>query len=147
MGDVTPDPLPLPPNLLSMPDADGRRSARWDFPVTLVKGGDEKLVYTSVIPLDCTGFTHVTEVSTFIGLSRGDIVEAAASVYATGGYDLYERSFHKEIPGDYEAWDHQPVTYHLGDPLVLSLILRVTGRDPEGSLSATVQFALWLKVR
>jgi hypothetical protein len=133
--------------VLSEPDADGRRTATWAFPVHTVKGGDEAWVYHERVDLDCSAFTHVTEVESFIGLERGDEVEAAVDLTSTGGYSLYTRSEHKEIPGDYDAWHSQPVSYHLGNPLTLELTCRVTGNNPQGKLIAGVQFELRLKVR
>jgi hypothetical protein len=136
---------------LSEPDADGRRTATWPFPVEMVKGGDEAFVFHETYPLDCSGFSHVTEVATFIGVDRGDIVEAAVDLVSEGGFALYQRSFHKELPGDYDAWEKSPVSYHLDgtlrDGLVLTLTCRVTGRDPDGKLSATIQFECRLTVR
>jgi len=136
---------------LSEPDADGRRTATWLFPVEAVKGGDEAFVFHDTFPLDCSGFTHVTEVATFIGVDRGDIVEAAVDLTSAGGFALYQRSFHKESVGEYDAWEKTPVTFHLDgtpkDDLVLTLTCRVTGRDPDGKLSATIQFEARLTVR
>ncbi len=98
-----------------------------------VFGGSEQNVYrrswlstldTEIRPLD---------IWTFIGLDRGDIVEADVEVYTEKGIPLVLRSLHKEVSGIFDAWQHNCLPYL--EPIRIIRVVatcRVNGRNVFG---------------
>jgi hypothetical protein len=72
-----------------------------------VRGGSEDFVFARRAEVDFGAAYSLVEIRTFLGLDRGDIVEADLYVDTAAGVRVYQRSLHKEVPGNYEAWDRQ----------------------------------------
>lgn len=146
--DPQPDPTPVP---------DGDMTVIWrgpnqvefnwvDMPVT-VKGGSEDLVFRRTSHYALPTKRIVLEAQSFIGLDRGDVVEADVFIYGDHGEVIYRRSLHKEL-GElscYDAYDSQGTVLEAHN-ITIILVCRVNGPNTVyGYLSARCHFAatLW----
>jgi hypothetical protein len=136
--------------ILSEPDASGARTARIVFPdmPVRVRGGSELYLYRSRYVVSLPKGTHVSGVSSFIGVDRGDVVEVGVDLYSTGSYTIYQRGLHKESGLlDFDGWSSADADYTLGDPIVISLMCRVTGPNAvTGRLEANVLYEVRLSI-
>jgi hypothetical protein len=136
--------------LISEPDATGARTARIVFPdmPAHIWGGSESYLYRRryVVPLPLG--THISRVSSFIGVDRGDVVEVGVDVYSLGSYTIYQRSLHKEAGLiEFDGWSSADADYTVGDPIVFELSCRVTGANAvTGRLEANVLYEVRLTV-
>lgn len=81
-------------------------------PPVVVKGGDEALVLVSKARHVSSSPFTVCEISSFLGVMPGDIVEIAVDVVSLDdGLVLYTRSIHKEDYGIYDAWHNKVMEY------------------------------------
>lgn len=78
------------------------------WPIT-VRGGDEVHVWKRSWKTTLNVEVEPIGVWTFIGLDRGDIVEADVEVYTENGTPLVLRSVHKETLAMYDAWQYNKV--------------------------------------
>ena len=101
----------------------------WTFGPELVRGGDEALVYRQHLECTLPKLLVVCRIGSFLGLDTGDIAEVAAEVSTEAGLRLYARSFHKECPGLYDAWNWQSMPRLRIQRLRLDVICRVTGEN------------------
>jgi len=144
-----PPPPPAPPSPPPNPDKNvkvtagrdpenGMVNVTVDLEENLVKveGGSEDLVFYRRAEVDFGASYRLSEISTFIGLDRGDIVEADIYVDTSAGVRVYQRSFHKEALQSYEAWDSHPTLPLLVRHVVINFACRVNGRNAAGQLSA-----------
>jgi hypothetical protein len=92
----------------------------------MVKGGSEDLVYRQRIEIPFDETVVIYKASTFIGLDRGDVVEADVELEAVGGFRFYQRSFHKEWLVSYEAWLTKAISVTT-DRVTVVLLCRVNG--------------------
>jgi len=111
-----------------------------------VEGGSEALVYREVFktkPLP----VRLIGVWTFIGLDRGDIVEADTDVFCQKGIGLAHRSLHKENFSTYDAWKYYPLSLNMTVRKInFHVTCRVNGKNHhlDDRLSARVHFGLEL---
>jgi hypothetical protein len=67
---------------------------------------------------------------TFIGLDRGNIVEADIEVYTQEDIPLVLRSLHKETLGNYDAWQYNSIDYVGATQVVkVAVTCRVNGKN------------------
>ena len=111
----------------------------------IVQGGKESLVLRRSwrtrmpVPMSPVG------VWTFIGLDRGDIVEADIDVYGPKGIPLAHRSMHKEGMISYDAWRYCPIgAMGALRRIRLDIVCRVNGINEHlgNRLSARVHYGL-----
>lgn len=73
-------------------------------PVQVWWGGEEYVLnYSQRIPFGQQ--LVIRQVCTFIGVVRGDVVEADINIATVGGPRFYLRSLHKEDLSTFDAWD------------------------------------------
>jgi hypothetical protein len=147
----SPEPVLVPLSAdLSAPDATGARTARIVFPdmPVHVSGGSEAYLYKRRYLVTLPAGTHIEEVASFIGVDRGDVVEVGVDVYSIGSYNIYQRSLHKESGlTNFDGWSSAPADYTVGDPIVIALACRVTGRNAvSGRLEASVLYEVRLSI-
>ncbi len=109
-----------------------------------VQGGDESLVFRRKWRSTLADKMIAVGVWTFIGLDRGDIVEADIDVYGQG-IPLAHRSLHKEGVATYDAWKYHPVGPGVSvQRVAVHLACRVNGENEHlaNRLSARVHYGL-----
>jgi len=149
------DPAVLPPIdwIVSNPDKRGMKSWTLQLPQmpVMVLGGDEERVYrrTWRVPFVSNHVVDIYEAWSFIGVDRGDVVEADIEVSTMEGTRYHLRSEHKESMMSYDAWWSCPASA-ASEGAVVSVTCRVNGRQQDidhpryGSLTARVHFGLVL---
>lgn len=140
---------------VSDPDALGRRSCYLVMPFmpVNVRGGSEAYVYRRAWEVPLPEELTIVKVSTFIGLDRGDIVEADIELRAKpSGFWFYQRSLHKELwYMTFEAWETKAVAVRT-EIIEVSVVCRVNGKNRNqdhpryGTLTARVHFGVVLVV-
>ena len=145
----------LPPIDWIRSEADQRGLRSWtlrlpQMPV-MIFGGCEELVYRRIwtVPFASNDLVDIFEVWSFIGVDRGDIVEADIEVASLEGVRYHLRSEHKESMMSYDAWWGCPASV-ASRGAVVSVVCRVNGRQQDsdhprhGTLTARVHFGLVL---
>jgi hypothetical protein len=139
-------PMPQPPasfeiNLQKGPTgAGGLRLYVLHFtnqPIQVWWGGEEYVLnYSQRVPFgrDVT----IRQVCTFVGLVRGDVVEADINIGSMGGPRFYLRSLHKEDLATFDAWDCKAVSV-----LASGARVSVLGRTTDLNVINGNRFALF----
>ena len=71
------------------------------------------------------GKYEITKVWSFIGSDRGDMIEADIQLSSRKLDYFYQRSEHREVPGQYDAWKSEVVSW-VGDELCVQVAANVT---------------------
>lgn len=98
------------PSYTSPADADGNFTVNIPFPgqpVVVPAGGMYQYAYYTTVPNNA----RVLRVWSFIGSSTAAIYEADINLKSGDGPAIYQRSDHKEVPANYDAWQVQPANW------------------------------------
>jgi hypothetical protein len=113
------------------------QQVEFELSPTTVFGGEENVLVARAVLRSDTAKYHITNVSSFLGVQTGDIVEAAIDVVAVDQRVLYVRSLHKEVRGIYEAWDTKPIDLSILNGFDVVFTCRVCGPN-EGSMDSSI---------
>ena len=114
------------------------------WPIT-VKGGSEAETWKRTWQTTLNVKVEPVGVWTFIGMDRGDIVEADVEVYTQNGTPIVLRSVHKEVPATYDAWQYNKVDEVGGVRQVkVFMACRVNGKNLhlDDRLSARIHYGV-----
>lgn len=146
-----PGTIPLPLTAISSPDPQGRYTANVDFPNQPVKIDvglpNFKRDYAVQLPLN----TEVLRVSNFIGVDRGDVVEADFEVWTAKGSRLIQRSEHKEGVVIFDSWKTYSPDFQTSEGdrwIVFTLVGHPTGKNViTGDAWAKIHWGVRLTLR
>lgn len=139
---LPPGTIPLELAAISAPDPQGRYTGNVDFPnqPVLIKVGEPRFekLYAVKLPLN----TEVLRLYSFIGVDRGDVVEADLETFTSKGSRLIQRSEHKETAVIFDSWRAYDIQFQTSEGdrwLVFSLVGHPTG-------SNVITNAPWAKI-
>lgn len=158
-GPQMPDPLPALPAEPDPVDAEDitwvvntdeesglvSYTLRWpkDYMPVTVRGGSEDLVYRRKWLISLPEKIAITQIWTFMGLDRGDLVEMDVEIDTEHGVPLVRRSLHKETYVVYDAWEVKEISTPVrAQALNVGLLGRVTGINWASKLQARCHWGI-----
>jgi hypothetical protein len=91
--------------------------------------GENRGVYRGRFNIDFDEERYVESITVFHGLDRGDIVEMDTLIYGPNNERLVMRSDHKEVMGNYDAFQKYQVQLNKVKQLYVHITLRVNGKQ------------------
>jgi hypothetical protein len=125
----------------------GPRQEEFHVTPIVVRGGDESYVLVEKGRVVYSTPQTIIEISSFLGVMPGDIVEMAIDVVdLDNGLVLYTRSIHKEDYGIYDAWHSKVVDYDTSG-LEIVVTCRVNDVNRENKMEALFEGLVRIEVQ